>query len=463
MNLKLLIVIVFCFSNSCLPDKPSDVTLKNVIKHQVKNRIDNKFSVGTIVVFWENGNEEYFAYGYGDTTKQKPITKKSVFEIGSISKTFTTLLLADLVNTAKVKLNDPVRNYLPDSVKIPEFNGEKITFQDLATHTSGLPRMPDNMIPKDSSNPYKDYQVKDLYTFLESHKLRRVKGQYEYSNLGMALLAHVVATISHSSYEELLQKKICYPLKMAETSTLDTSPFLTSPHAGTTQIAHWNFGVFAGAGAIRSNGEDMLKFVKAQMGLTTTSLTRSTELTQRPVQAIWGEMKIGLGWHIISENGDEIVTHSGATAGYRSFVGFSKKTKKAIIIFNNSGLSQDDLGLYFFNPSRRTNPVKMAVPVSNQSLRAKVGSYKITGNPSFIPPGSQFYIKTEHGQLFICLTGQAWIAVIPESENKFFSRNMDASIEFLENKNGIIDRLILSQDGQKISAERIVSIPPALK
>ena len=455
MKNLLLIGLLVCLTNACLQDNPSDETLKNVIKHQVRNRIDNKFSVGTIVFFLVNGREEYFVYGYSDTTRRSPITKKSVFEIGSISKTFTTLLLADLINKGELKLNDPIQDYFPDSVKIPEFYNQKITFKDLATHTSGLPRMPDNFCPKDSTNPYADYSANDLYRFLQSHKLTREKGKYEYSNLGMALLAQTIATVSGNRYEDMLQTIICNPLKMSATTTiLKKSPWLTSPHAGTTRMPHWDFDVFAGAGAIHSNGEDMLKFVKAQMGPTRNPLNKSMELTQQPVQPIWGTMKIGLGWHIISENGDEIITHSGATAGYRSFVGFSKKTKKAIIIFNNSGLSQDDLGLYFFNPSRRTNPVKMPVRVSKETLKENVGSFSIVNNPNFMPPGSKFHVKLDGDQLSICLTGQKWVRIIPESETKFFSRNVEASVEFLKNEDGIVEKLTVHQDGQEISAKK---------
>ena len=147
-----------------------------------------------------------------------------VFEIGSITKVFTTSALQDMVERGEVRLDDPVATFLPPSVRIPERNGRQITLLDLATQSSGLPRMPSNLTPRDSMNPYADYSVQQMYTFLSGHELTRdVGAEYEYSNLGVGLLGHALALKARTSYEDLVRRRILAPLGMRETAITLTS------------------------------------------------------------------------------------------------------------------------------------------------------------------------------------------------------------------------------------------------
>src|SRR5208283_4407870 len=124
-----------------------------------------------------------------DKNDKRALDGDTVFEIGSITKVFTALLLADMAQRGEVALTDPVSKYLPKGVKMPGRNGHAIMLQDLATHTSGLPRLPSNMKPKDFMNPYADYTPELLYQFLSSYELPRDPGsKWEYSNLGAGLL-----------------------------------------------------------------------------------------------------------------------------------------------------------------------------------------------------------------------------------------------------------------------------------
>jgi serine-type D-Ala-D-Ala carboxypeptidase/endopeptidase len=328
-------------------------SVKQVIKEQIKARIDARKMVGTAVAFIENGKVEYFFYGHADTTRSRPIGAKSVFEIGSISKTFTSLLLADMAQQNRLSLQDPAARHLPDSVAIPSFQDQLITLEHLATHTSGLPRMPANFNPKKPTNPYIDYSPTQLFAFLKQYKLSRAPGKYDYSNLAVGLLGYTLCRLNGLSYEEMISQKIAKPLRLKSTTTLNTSPHLTTGHSGTKPVAHWDFDVLAGAGALRSDIRDMVRYAKAQMGLLHTPLDAAIALTHEPRYEVNKTTKIGLGWHILSTNGDEIHWHNGGTGGYRSFMGFSKRSNKAIIILNNAGQSPDDWGVFFFNPTRR--------------------------------------------------------------------------------------------------------------
>lgn len=350
-------VLLFCCScyslssTYALPD-PSD-SVRQVIKEQVRARIDARKAVGTAVAFIQDGKVEYFFYGHADTTRRQAIDAKSVFEIGSISKTFTSLLLADLVQQRRVSLQDPVSKYLPDSLRMPRSGDQDIRLVHLASHTSGLPRMPNNFRPKEPSNPYVDYTPSQLTAFLNQYKLGRAPGQYDYSNLAVGLLSYALSSLSGSSYEQLIQQKIAKPLRLRSTTTLNTSRYLTTGHVGAVPVAHWDFDVLAGAGALRSDIRDMVRYAQAQLGSLPTALDSAIALCHQPLFEVNKSMKIGLAWHILSTNSDEVLWHNGGTGGYRSFMGFSKRTNKAIIILNNSTLSPDDLGMFFFNPARR--------------------------------------------------------------------------------------------------------------
>src|SRR5262249_11166935 len=149
---------------------------------------------GIVVGVIEPGGRRVVPYGGLAKGDPRTLDGDTVFEIGSITKVFTSLLLADAVKRREVALTDPISKFLPDRVKSPERGDRAITLQDLSTHTSGLPRLPANFAPKNASNPYADYSVEDLYQFLGGYQLTRDIGtQYEYSNLGGGLLGHVLA------------------------------------------------------------------------------------------------------------------------------------------------------------------------------------------------------------------------------------------------------------------------------
>ncbi|AXE16810.1 hypothetical protein DR864_03190 [Runella rosea] len=421
--------------------------VQETIKSQVKDRIDNNYSVGTVVAFYENGKETYFTYGYANADKKQVILPQSVFEIGSISKTFTSLLLADLDQKKRIRLEDSVDKYLPDSVKVPSFNGRKITFAELATHTSGLPRMPTNIVPKNPENPYVDYGVKDLYAFLTTSQLENGMGNYNYSNVGVGLLGHELTLIAGKSYEQLLQNVICTPLKMTQTSTLNASTWLTTGHVDHKPVSHWDFDIMAGAGAIRSNAEDLMRYLRAELDLSADALASAMKQSQQPLHMVDSTLKMALGWHITAVANDEIYWHNGGTGGYRAFAGFSHKSNKAIVILNNSTQSVDDLGMYFFNPSVTIIPSKKPLTLPKPSMQSFVGTYKIG-------PKLELEITLENNQLFAKMTGEAIVSVYPETETKLFCREVNATIDFFRDDKGEFDKLILDLNGDKMPATR---------
>src|SRR5262249_5931730 len=266
----------------------------------------------------------------------------SVFEIGSVTKVFTAILLADMVERGEVSLNDPISKYLPESVKTPTRDGKEITLRDLSTQTSGLPRMPNNLSPKDAQNPYADYSVEQMYAFLSNYTLTRdIGAKYEYSNVGVGLLGHILALRAGMDYETLVRTRIAQPLTMDNTRiklTPEMQARLAKGHnVALKPVANWDLPTLAGAGALRSTANDLLKFIEANIGLSKSPLLAAMQKTHQP-QSDTGipDLRVGLGWHLLKKFDTEIVWHNGGTGGDHSFIGFYKKKSKSVMGLSNS-------------------------------------------------------------------------------------------------------------------------------
>jgi CubicO group peptidase (beta-lactamase class C family) len=303
---------------------------------------------------------------YGDAGPgQPPLDGNSVFEIGSITKVFTATVLADMVVKGEVKLDDPVQKYLPPAVHMPERNGKVITLATLSEQNSGLPRLPANMRPADAQNPYADYTVQQMYDFLSGYTLTRDPGaQYEYSNLGVGLLGHVLALCAKQSYEEMMTARVLKPLHMDHTA-ITLSPWMKQHlalghNAAGALTKNWDLPTLAGAGALRSTTNDMLEFVDANLHTERKPLGAAMALAQQVRAPVRGNMSIGLNWHILALPKDTIVWHNGGTGGYRTFIGFSPVTHLGVVVLTNSGgTGSDDLGFHLLND---TIPLAPAPP-----------------------------------------------------------------------------------------------------
>jgi CubicO group peptidase (beta-lactamase class C family) len=217
----LLRVLGMALSSTGVVAQSQSPTLPNgEIRQILIDRIDrDRQSVGIVVGLIGSSGRRIIAYGSLDKGDVRPLNGDTIFEIGSVTKVFTSLVLADLAQRGEVALTDPIAKYLPTSVKVPERAGRSIALQDLATHTSGLPRLPTNLVPKDRANPYADYTVEQLYQFLSTYELPRDIGlQYEYSNLGGGLLGHVLERRAGLGYEALVRSRVTGPLGMMDTS-----------------------------------------------------------------------------------------------------------------------------------------------------------------------------------------------------------------------------------------------------
>jgi CubicO group peptidase (beta-lactamase class C family) len=199
--------------------QPIPVPGTDEIREILVKRVDRqKQAVGIVVGVIDPNGRRVVSYGNLANGDPRTLDGDTIFEIGSITKVFTSLLLADMANRKEVALDDPAAKYLPENVTMPERSGKPITLLDLSTHSSGLPPLPSNLEPKDPRNPDADYSVDDLYPFLSGYTLPRDPGsEFEYSNLGAGLLGHLLAYRSGTDYESLIEIRITRPLNMPDT------------------------------------------------------------------------------------------------------------------------------------------------------------------------------------------------------------------------------------------------------
>jgi CubicO group peptidase (beta-lactamase class C family) len=340
-------LVVPCFAEGRISDE---------LKQVIRDRVDRGAIVGIVVGVIDEGGREYFAYGKMDATGEHTPDEDTVFEIGSITKTFTAILLADMVERGEVSLDDPIDGFLPKDTKAPSRGGKPIRLIDLATHRSSLPRMPSNFRPADPRNPYADYSAERMFEFLADHSLRRDIGtKYEYSNLGFGLLATLLARQADSTFDDLIEARITKKLAMPDTRAAPTPQMkqrLATGHRGERAVSSWDFQAFAGAGALRSTVKDMLTYLAANMGLTDTPLLPAMKRThERRHDAGSPKMAIGLAWHIRLAGEHEIIWHNGGTGGYRSFAGFVPGQKRGIVILTNSSHDKPDgIGFHWLDP-----------------------------------------------------------------------------------------------------------------
>jgi len=454
---RYLILLLFSLSPVVLAAQETPTATQ--IRQILQERIDkNKKSVGIVVGLIDKNGSQVVGYGKLSQEKNQVPDGNTVYEIGSITKVFTSILLQNMAERGELSLNDPIAKHLPRSMKAPTKDGKEITLLHLATHTSGLPRLPDNLDMKNADNPYADYTVAQMYDFLSRHQLTRGIGEkYEYSNYGAGLLGHLLVLKAGMDYETLVTKRIGAPLKMSSTA-IKLSPAMQARLApGHNEVgrpaSNWDIPTLAGAGALRSTANDLLLLVAANLGLTKSTLTpilQKTHAAQHGTDS--PNLQIALGWHLLKKDSSEIIWHNGGTGGYRSFIGFDKSKGLGVVVLSNSTNDIDDIGRHLLNPKfelAKLEPTKerTAIKVAPKIFDAYVGNYELT-------PGFVIAVTKEGERIFAQATGQPRFEVFPESETKFFLTVVDAQITFVKNDKGETTDLILHQGGRDQMAKK---------
>jgi CubicO group peptidase (beta-lactamase class C family) len=390
-----------------------------------------------------------------------PFDGDTEFEIGSMSKVFTSLILADMVLKHEVSLDDPAQKYLPAGATMPSRDGKVITLRNLSLQDSGLPRLPDNMRFGDPLDPYADYTEADLLAFLSHYQLTRDPGsRYEYSNLGVGLLGYLLARAAHTDYATLLRQRITGPLGLEDTvialSPAQQARFATPHDAYMRPTKPWHLPTLAGAGAIRSTADDMLEFLAAALDPKSRIAPEMKLLLseRRKTDVGYGA---ALGWLVLEPPSGEVVWHDGGTGGFRSNMALQPKTGRAVVVLTNAAAepSADDIAFHvlFGSPVAKAGPIPPPPPPPSRhkeitltpaQLDHVVGTYELA-------PGLRLAVRREGAGLVAQVTGQGALPIFAESPLAFFWKAVDAQIRFVET-GGAVTGAVFSQAGRTIDA-----------
>ncbi len=353
----------FFVSNDKLCAQPSKA-LEGLINEIVDEYIDFENSYGLSVGIIDDG--QVYKYQYGKLSKDKPAppNAQTIYHIGAISKVYTTAIFSALVKEGVVNENDPLSKFLPANVVAENGYLKSISLKDLATHTSGLPKEPYNiaLTVRDKENLYANYHMRDAYDFLadfrpkvdgkESTKKPIGGNRFRYSHLGIGLLGFALEEATGKSYDELLQQYIIRPLGMTATYSshqkIRSSSNVAKGHYFNGRVAEVNtFASLKGSEAIRTNLNDLLKFVQANMDSKNRLYPTLAPCHTGRVDTDMKYVRCGYGWYVINQNKKlpEIHTHSGRTAGFSSYVSFCKERGKGVVLLSNSSTRVDELGI----------------------------------------------------------------------------------------------------------------------
>ncbi|HJQ21130.1 MAG TPA: serine hydrolase [Gemmatimonadaceae bacterium] len=394
----------------------------------------------------------------GNERPGKPVDVRTVFEIGSITKTFTAIVLADMVQHGEVRLDQPVSELLPPGTRIPARNGKQITLGDLSSQISGLPRLPDNMKPVDESNPYADYTVQQMYDFLARYELPRDPGaQYEYSNLGVGLLGHALALRAGMSYGALVRERVLEPLGMTHTGialTPDMQAHMSLGHDGDGGVVPlWDLPTFAGAGALRSSMEDMLRYLAANMSPPNTPLGRAIATSHTPRFTVNNALSLALNWHITNFRGDTLIWHNGGTAGFRTMIAWNPATHMGAVLLGNSSQDNEDIVRHILAGAPLVAViVRHEVALGADKLREYTGTYRLA--PTFA-----LDITVDSAGAWLQATGQPRFRIYAEAPDKFFLKVVDAQLEFARDSTGRVSTVTLVQNGARNVGARDATKP----
>ena len=300
-------------------------------------------AVGLVVGVWANGRA--YAFGYGTVTTptgDRVPDADTLFEIGSVTKAFTGVLLADAVGRKEVALTDPVNRHLPPDLHVRRKTDRPITLHHLATHRSGLPVQPPliGLTARDPANPYADFTRPRLAAVTSRLTPGREPGaKYEYSNLGVGLLGHALAHAAGADgFDALVRDRVCRPLGLRDTGEALTGRQKARLAAGQSAdgkpTASWDFATLEACGGLRSSAADLLRFAAANVGDVPTPLAavlRASHARQAATDA--ADEQVGLCWHRSkSKGGADVVWHNGGTGGYRAMLAFTPAGRRAVVV-----------------------------------------------------------------------------------------------------------------------------------
>lgn len=383
------------------------------------------------------------------------VDAKSAFEIGSVTKTMTAALLADLIVHGKASLDDPLSDYLPAGTKVPVFEGKKILLRHVVTHTSGLPVLPARLGVTDMSDPYANLTEDALLASLGDAKLSAAPGtKFEYSNFASMVLSYAVARRVGEDYETLIRQRLFTPLKMdsAYIKQLPASVHAAQGHSPNGKaVPAWNFSTnLAGVGGVRATLDDMVKYVVGELGKPVTPITPALRLSQQPVSRT---PPMGMNW-MLARIGERIVhVHEGATGGFSSFVALDNKRQRGVVILSDTSWHSvgglEPLGLHLIDESFPAGKPRKLTKPESELLDGLAGQYEVG-------TGMKMRVGRKDDALVIRVEGQGEHIMGYDSAGDFFPLDFDALLRPGRTSNGY--GFTWMQMGGALAAKRLDTV-----
>jgi CubicO group peptidase (beta-lactamase class C family) len=383
----------------------------------------------------------------------------SAFEYGSITKTVIGLLLAEMSLRRELALDEPVSAALGRPLR--DSAGADITWEDLATHRSGLPRLPADFAPRNPADPYADADAAALDRFLDSWRPpTRRQTAWAYSNLGFGLLGHALARRAGQPLPVLLRERVLRPLGldgMGLAMVGTPAPGLLPGHDERGRaVPRWTFDTLAGAGALWGTAPQLARYAQAALGLVETPLAPALALALQPRAAAAGSARIGLGWLLAPLNGRTVATHDGGTYGFSSSLVLDVERRRAALVLANAQVVVNDLAVHLADPSvpardvaaERQQRERTPVTLPPGQLAPLAGTYAL--NPQF-----RLTVRVREGRLFAQATGQGEFELFALEPLRFFARVAAIDVQFDAPAGpGGAPALTLLQGGQRLRFTR---------
>lgn len=391
----------------------------------VDQRLEGDRTGACMAVAVIEGEQVARSYSCADRKDHARIDASTAFEIGSVSKTMTSALLADLILAGKASLDDPLSAYLPEGTTVPQYEGKPILLRHVVTHTSGLPALPSRLQATDMNDPYANLDEAALLASLGDVQLTRAPGaQFEYSNFASMLLSYAVARRAGQDMETLLDERLFTPLGM-QGAYLRQAPESVRPavgHAPNTQpVPAWTFqSNLGGVGGVRATLDDMVRYVQGQLGHVEAPITPALQLAQRPVSE---QPPMAMNWMLPKAGGNTVHLHEGGTGGFSSFVAFDIQRDRGVVILSdttwNSIGSLGSLGLHLVDPSMPLGKPRTATTPDAALLDGLAGEYQLAN-------GMKMTLKRTGDALSVQVPGQPEFKLGHDSAGDFYPLQLDA-------------------------------------
>lgn len=433
----------------------ADQALRLALDH----RLDGDASGACVAAAVIDGDRVARAWRCADPEQSSRIGPDAAFEIGSVAKTMTGALLADLIAQGRASLDDPLAAYLPEGTAVPDHSGQPILLRHLVAHTSGLPRLPPGMDLSDPADPYAALDVATLLAALQDTTLAQAPGErFEYSNFGYMLLSYALAHRAGEDLEALLRARLFAPLGM-DGAYVATPPDGVRPAQGHLPGGEatpaWRFApALAGVGGVRATLDDMVRYAQAQLGQAEAPIAAALVQAQQPIAGA-AEQPMAMGWLLAPFDGRVLHLHEGGTGGFSAFVGFERARGRAVVLLSDTALYShgglEPLGLHLLDAripapgARRPAAAPMPAP---EMLRAYAGIYPLA-------PGFELSVRERDGGLFAQATGQGEFALDATGEaDRFEAAAYGIEIRFLRGADEAVTALELHQGGQTLHGEK---------